>query len=146
MTAVRLQRVIPAEPAQVYRAWLDPDLLARWMIPGDPTAVRAEVDERTGGHYRIFHPDGSGFDAELLELDEDRRLVFAWGFVGPDRRQGPVYDSRLTVTFAATGDGHTLLTLVHDKLDALRAALPRVADQVEAGWARALDNLMEVRP
>ena len=27
--AVRLERVIPAHPREVYRAWLDPDLLRR---------------------------------------------------------------------------------------------------------------------
>jgi uncharacterized protein YndB with AHSA1/START domain len=145
MTSVRLQRVIPAKPAQVYRAWLDPDLLARWMIPGEPAGVRAEVDERAGGHYRIFHPGGGGFDAVLLELDEDRRLVFRWGFAGPDRREGPVFDSELTVTFEDAGDGGTLLTLVHDKLDAFRAAMPEAADGVEYGWTVALDNLTGVR-
>lgn len=145
MTAVRLQRVIPAKPAQVYRAWLDPDLIARWMIPGEPTGVRAEVDERPGGHYRIFHPDGGGFDARLTEMDPDRRLVFEWGFVGPERRAGTVFDSVLTLTFEDAEGGGTLLTLVHEKLDALRAALPDVADQVERGWSLALDNLMGVR-
>jgi uncharacterized protein YndB with AHSA1/START domain len=141
MTAVRLQRTIAAKPAQVYRAWLDPGLLARWMSPDTPaTGVSAEVDERVGGHFRIFHADGSGFDAELLELVPDRRIAYAWGFVGPQRRQGPVFDSVLTVTFDDTEDG-TLLTLVHERLDALAAAMPEVAGQIENGWSLALDNL-----
>jgi len=140
MNAVRLQRVIPAAPAQVYRAWLDPGLLARWLAPGDPADVRAEVDERAGGHFRIFTADGGGFDAELLELVTDRRLVFRWGFVGPARRDGPTFDSLLTITFDSV-EGGTLLTLVHERLDALAAAMPEVAGQVETGWGRALDNL-----
>jgi uncharacterized protein YndB with AHSA1/START domain len=141
MTAVRLQRTIAAKPAQVYRAWLDPALLAQWMNPGSPAdGVRAEVDERVGGHFRIFTADGGGFDAELLELVPDRRISYRWGFVGPDRRNGPVFDSVLTVTFDDTEAG-TLLTLVHERLDALAAAMPDVAGQVETGWTRALDNL-----
>ena len=32
--AVRLERVIPAPPHEVYRAWLDPALLRQWMAPG----------------------------------------------------------------------------------------------------------------
>jgi uncharacterized protein YndB with AHSA1/START domain len=151
MTVVRLQRTIPAEPAKVYRAWLDPELLRQWMAPGSLSVTRAEVDERPGGRFRIWQAEGEadagGFDAELLELVPDRKLVFRWGFVGPQRETGPRFDSLLTITFDAAGGG-TLLTLTHERLDALAAAMPEVADQVEAGWQLALDNLtnlMEVR-
>ena len=72
------------------------------MAPGGLAVKRAEVAPRVGGHLRIWHADvgGSdvgGFDCEIVELVPDKRLVFRWGFVGPDRR-GPVYDSRLTIT------------------------------------------------
>ena len=43
---VRLERVIPAPPREVYRAWLDPDLLRRWMAPGGLTVERAAVEMR----------------------------------------------------------------------------------------------------
>ena len=42
MTAVRLQRTIPAAPDEVYRAWLDPELLrrrGRKQRPSDDGAV-----------------------------------------------------------------------------------------------------------
>ena len=143
MTRVRVTRTIPAKPAQVYRAWLDPALLIRWMAPGALAATTAVVDERVGGHYRIHHGGQGGFDAELVELVPDRRLVFRWGFVGPRWRSGPSFDSLLTVTFDET-DGGTLLTLVHERLDDLAAAMPEVAANVETGWASALDKLAEV--
>jgi uncharacterized protein YndB with AHSA1/START domain len=148
MTAVRLQRTIPAPPHRVYRAWLDPALLARWMGPGSLTVTKAEVDERPGGHFRIFEagPDGQdagGFDAEILQMAEDRRLVFRWGFVGPQRSAGPAYDSLLTVTFD-DAPGGTLLTLVHERLDDLAATMPEVAAQVGPGWNAALDNLQRI--
>jgi uncharacterized protein YndB with AHSA1/START domain len=143
MTRVHLTRTIPAKPAQVYRAWLDPALLARWMAPGASTVTSADVDEHVGGHYRIQHGEQGGFDAELLELVPDRRLVFRWGFVGPQWRSGPSYDSLLTVTFDET-DGGTLLTLVHERLDDLAAALPEVARNVSPGWESALDKLVAV--
>jgi hypothetical protein len=38
-------------------------------------------------------------------------------------------------------DGATDLTLVHERLDALRAAMPHVADHVGTGWGTALDKL-----
>jgi uncharacterized protein YndB with AHSA1/START domain len=147
MTAVRLQRTISAPPERVYRAWLDPELLSRWMAPGSLTVTRAEVDERVGGRYRIWQsgPEGQagGFEAELLELVPAERIVLRWGFVGPDRLAGPTFDSLLTVTLREAPGGATELTLVHERLDALRDALPEVADKVGVGWELALDKLAE---
>jgi uncharacterized protein YndB with AHSA1/START domain len=148
MTAVRLQRTIAAAPDRVYRAWLEPDLLARWMAPGALEVTRAEVDERVGGHLRIWHAgadgDVGGFEAELLELVPGERIVFRWGFVGPDRLAGPTYDSLLTITLREAPDGATELTLVHERLDELAAALPDVADNVGQGWELALDKLEQL--
>ena len=142
---VRLERLIPAPPGLVYQAWLDPNLLARWMAPGSLTMARAEVEEWPGGSYRIWHEDSGrdagGFEAELLELVPDERLVFRWGFVGPERTEGPVFDSRLTVTLSADADGGTLLTLVHEQLGELAAAMPGVAENVGPGWDSALGKL-----
>ena len=144
-TAVRLERTIPATPHQVYRAWLEPELLRRWMAPGGLEMTRAEVDERPGGHYRIWHADAGteagGFDCEILELTPDERLVFRWGFTGPDRTAGHCYDSLLTVTLRAADGGGTVLTLVHERLDALAAAMPQVAANVGPGWDSALVKL-----
>ncbi|MGZ4169963.1 MAG: SRPBCC family protein [Solirubrobacteraceae bacterium] len=142
---VRVQRTIPASPARVYRAWLDPDQLRRWLAPAGLEVQRAEVEPRVGGRYRIWQAgaDGraGGFESELLELVPDRRLVFRWRFVGPDRVADPAHDSLLTVTLRDAPDGATELTLVHERLAALRAAMPYIADNVGVGWGMALDKL-----
>lgn len=142
---VRMERAFSAPPARVYRAWLEPALLQRWMAPGEMTATRVEVNERAGGYYRIWHEhadaDAGGFECEIVELVPDRRIVWRWGFVGPQRTTG--FDSVLTITLEPADDGGTLLTLVHEKLDDLAAALPAVASNVEGGWKSALDKLSE---
>ncbi|MEU5720796.1 SRPBCC domain-containing protein [Micromonospora sp. NPDC047738] len=147
-TVVRLHRDIPAPPDKVYRAWLDPDLLRRWMAPGGLEVTRAEVEPRVGGRYRIWHTDAGtevgGFDCELVELEQDRRIVWRWGFVGPQRTDAPHFDSLLTVTLDGNPDGGTALTLVHERLAELAAALPQVAANVAGGWESALDKLAEV--
>lgn len=144
-TAVHMERVIPAPPDEVYRAWLDPQLLRRWMAPGPFEVIRAEVDERVGGRFAIWHGEGGtdagGFECELLELVPDRRIVFRWGFVGPLRGDGPRFDSVLTVTLAEAVGGKTVLTLVHERLDDLANALPDVAGNVGPGWDLVLDKL-----
>ena len=146
--AVRLERVIAASPDEVYRAWLDPDLLRRWLAPGGITVERAEIEARVGGRYRIWHAasgvEVGGFECEIVELVANERIAFRWGFVGPERTAGPVYDSLLTITLRAVSGGATALTLVHERLDDLAAAMPHVADKVRIGWELVLEKLENV--
>jgi uncharacterized protein YndB with AHSA1/START domain len=143
---VNITRTIPAPPHRVYRAWLDPEVLQQWMAAGDRHVARVEVDERVGGAHRTWWAtdDGTsvgGFESEIVELVPDERLVFRWGFVGPERTAGPAFDSLLTVTLAPAGDDATTLTLVHERLDDLHVAMPEVAAKVRDGWDQALDRL-----
>lgn len=142
---VRLQRTIPATPERVYRAWLEPELLRRWLAPASFTVTRAEVDERVGGHHRIWQAgadgDVGGFDCELLELVPNQRIVFLWRFVGPERIADPAHDSRLTITLREAPGGGTALTLVHERLDAIDAAMPGMAENAKRGWDQALEQL-----
>jgi uncharacterized protein YndB with AHSA1/START domain len=141
---VRVERTIPAPPQQVYRAWLDPEVLRLWMAPGDLRVARVDVDERVGGHYRVWlgeDGEAGGWDSELLELVPGERIVLRWGFVGPERRDGPAYDSLLTITLREAPGGGTLLTLVHERLDELAAERPDIAKDVAPGWESVLDNL-----
>lgn len=92
-----------------------PGILRKWFGPGGFDVPRVEVEEHVGGRFRIWHslagePAG-GFEAELLELVPDERLVFRWGFVGPARDDGPCFDSLLTVTLHPVPEG-TRLVLV----------------------------------
>ena len=141
---VRLQRTLPAPPHEVYRAWLEPALLRQWMAPG-LDVTRAEVDARVGGHLRIWHADAGadmgGFECTIVELIPDERIVFRWGFVGPERAAGPVHDSLLTITLQAAKGNATTLTLVHERLDDLAAAMPDVAKNVDVGWQLVLQKL-----
>jgi RNA polymerase primary sigma factor len=77
--AVRLRRTIFATPDHVYRAWLDPDLLRRWLAPPGFVVTRVEVDERAGGHWRVWlgrelEPSSVPRDAlgfEVIAVDDD---------------------------------------------------------------------------
>lgn len=146
--AIHIERKLPAPPHAVYRAWLEPDLVRRWMAPGSQQVTRVEIVERPGGAYRTWKADPAGtilggFDSELLELVEDRRLVFRWGFIGPQRRNGPSFDTLLTVALRPDGEG-TVLSLDHERLDELAAAMPEIAESVESGWQSFLDELAEL--
>ena len=135
---VRVERTLPVPPHRAYRAWLEPGLVRRWMAPGRQEVTRVEIDERAGGAWRTWKADDGvivgGFDSELLELVPDRRLVFRWGFIGPQRRQGPSFDTLLTVSFDPGPAGGTVVRLVHERLGELAAAMPDIAASVGPGW------------
>ena len=79
--AVRLRRTILATPDRVYRAWLDPDLLRRWLAPPGFVVTRVEVDERPGGGWRVWlgrelapssvPRDAHGFEVITVDDEED---------------------------------------------------------------------------
>lgn len=58
---VRLHRVLVAPPERVYRAFLDPQAMARWLPPHGFTATVHEMDVRVGGAHRMsFTNFGTG--------------------------------------------------------------------------------------
>jgi uncharacterized protein YndB with AHSA1/START domain len=145
---VRIERTIDAKPQAVYRAWLDPHMVQQWMAPGGLEVTRVEIEERVGGPYRIWQGnagnEAGGFECELLELVPNQRIVFRWGFVGPERTAGPMFDSVLTVTVQETINGSTLLTLVHERLEELSQAMPDVAEMVGPGWEMVIGRMVDV--
>ena len=83
--AVELSRVVRAPRSRVYRAFLEPDLVARWLAPGGGSVVAtATVDERVGGVHRVEmldeHGDAHMFDSVIQELVEDERIVLIFKF------------------------------------------------------------------
>lgn len=145
---VRLERTIHAPRHQVYRAWLDPELLRKWLAPGSTEVSRVELDERVGGHFRIWHANAGqhvgGFECQFVELVPGERIVFQWGFVGPQRADGPMFDSLLTITFHDASGDATRLTLLHERLNDLERAMPQVARNVGVGWEMVFAKLAEM--
>jgi uncharacterized protein YndB with AHSA1/START domain len=50
---VRLHRVLRAPPERVYRAFLEPDALAKWLPPNGFTGKVHHLDAKVGGSYRM---------------------------------------------------------------------------------------------
>lgn len=111
--SLTMKRRLNATPAEVYRAWTDPDLLMRWFGPENVTMQEAELDLRVGGTYRIVMREDNGerhqVSGAYQEIVENERLVFSWAWVTTPERV-----SRVTVTFRPDGGG-TILTLLHEQ-------------------------------
>jgi uncharacterized protein YndB with AHSA1/START domain len=52
-STIRLHRVLRATPESVYRAFLDPDAMAKWLPPNGFTGKVHHIDVKVGGTYRM---------------------------------------------------------------------------------------------
>ncbi|MBN8870178.1 MAG: SRPBCC domain-containing protein [Solirubrobacterales bacterium] len=139
--SVRIVKLVRAPIEMVYRAFIDPDELVRWMHPDDFTGVSATNDPRVGGRGELIHAmDGEevgGFNWEYTELVPDSRLVMDWQFGGYGQDPGG-HRSRLTVELRESEPGATEVTLTHDRLG---EAPPGGHLGVDSGWTQALESL-----
>lgn len=86
---VSLHRVLRAPPNKVYRAFLEPMAMAKWIPPYGFTCTVHHMDARVGGSFRMsFHNFGSGhshsFGGRYLELVPHERLRYTDEFDDPN--------------------------------------------------------------
>lgn len=85
---VHLYRVIRTKPEKVYRAFLEPAALSKWLPPYGFTCQVHHLDARVGGSFRMsFHNFSSGhghaFGGEYLELLPHERIRYTDSFDDP---------------------------------------------------------------
>ena len=111
---LEIVRRIDGGLADLWRAWTDADLLARWFAPGPMRAEVLELDAREGGRYRIrmHDPDGGTHTVggRFRAVEPERRLVMSWAWEGDEDGE-----STVTVTLQPHADG-TELRIVHEGL------------------------------
>lgn len=134
-----VERVLPAQPATVFRALTEPELYARWMGPEGSSITIDEMQPTEGGRldFRVkMGADGPEFRlfGTYREIDAPRRLVHTWAMEGDD--------SVSTVTFELfPHDDGTRMLLTHvDLIDEAER------DQNEGGWRHQFDRLERLLP
>ena len=109
LPTVLIVRDFDASPERVYRAWTDPELVARWLGPKDTPMRIDQWDARTGGSYRYSAlRDGeviASFYGSFHEVRPDERLVQTFTYEGV-----PDGVSLETMTFEDIGEGRTRIT------------------------------------
>ena len=86
---VRLHRVLRTKPEKVYRAFIEPDAMAKWLPPYGFTCKVHHMEPRVGGTFRMsFHNFSSGnghsFGGEYLELVPNERIRYTDRFEDPN--------------------------------------------------------------
>jgi uncharacterized protein YndB with AHSA1/START domain len=138
-STIRLHRVFAAPPERVYRAFVDPGAICKWLAPNGFTCTVHELDAKVGGRYRMsFTNFGTGnshaFGGEYLELVPNERLKYS------DRFEDPNLPGEMTTTV-------TLKKVsVGTEVQIVQEGVPDVipAEACYLGWQESLALLKNV--
>jgi uncharacterized protein YndB with AHSA1/START domain len=136
---VRLHRVLATKPEKIYRAFIEPDAMAKWIAPNGFTCTVHEMDPKAGGSYRIsFRNFTTGvshsFGGRYIELVPGELLRYTDKFDDPNL-PGEI---QVTVSLRKVALG-TELKIVQEGLP---DAIPIEACYL--GWQESLRNLAKL--
>lgn len=136
---VRLHRVLRAPAERVYRAYLDPDAMAKWLPPNGFTGKVHQMDPRVGGSYKMsFTNFTSGhshaFGGKFLELIPNERIRHSDTFDDPNLTG--TMTTTITLTTVSVG------TEVNVVQEGIPAAIP--VDGCYLGWQESLALLAKL--
>lgn len=132
--SIRLVRVLPAPPEEVFDAWTDPESIRVWMCPGPVSESVATLDVRVNGRYTIVMKGPSSdfvHTGQYLAIERPRRLVFTWVSNAVRGRT-----TQVTIELEPVGTDETRLTLVHEALPDAEASASH-----QEGWGQILTKL-----
>lgn len=86
---VKLHRVFTSKPERVYKAFTDPDAMAKWLPPNGFVGKVHEMDARVGGSYKMSFTNlttgnSHSFGGEFLELVPNERIRYTDKFDDPN--------------------------------------------------------------
>ena len=136
---VRLHRVLRAPPEKVYRAFLDPAAMCKWIAPNGFTCTVHSMEPKVGGTFKMSFTNftnqkSHSFGGEYLELVPNERLHYTDKFDDPNL-PGTI---TVTVTLKKVSCG-TDLNIVQD-------GIPDVipVEMCYLGWQDSLDQLIRL--
>jgi uncharacterized protein YndB with AHSA1/START domain len=136
---IRLHRVLRAPPERIYRAFLDPDAMAKWLPPNGFTGRVHQLDARVGGTYKMSFTNFTtghkhSFGGEYLELVPNQRIRHT------DRFDDPNLPGVMTVTISLKpGPMGTEVNIVQEGVP---EAIP--AEACYLGWQESLTLLAKL--
>ena len=138
---ILITREFDAPRHLVFRAWTEPDLIARWWAGDRGTVTSIEADARTGGRWRYVMTADAGFEVafhgEYREVVPDERLVYTEVYEAM-----PESTAVTTVTFTADDDRTTVTVVVEHATREARDT--HIGYGMEGGLQEALTHLEQV--
>jgi len=134
--SVQLHRVLRCTPEKLYRAFVTPDAMAKWLPPNGFTCKVHHMDARVGGTFRMSFTNfttgnGHSFGGTYHELVPHSRIRYSDKFDDPNLAG----EMQTTVTIQKVSVG-TDLKIVQEGIPAV---IP--AEACYLGWQDSLDQL-----
>jgi uncharacterized protein YndB with AHSA1/START domain len=136
---VRLHRVLRATPERVYRAFLEPEALAKWLPPNGFTCKVHHIDATIGGTYQMSFTNfttghAHSFGGKFLELKPHERIRHTDRFDDPNLPG----EMQTTISIAPVSCGVEL----NITQEGIPAAIP--AEGCYLGWQESLTLLAKL--
>lgn len=136
---VTLHRVLRGTPDRIYRAFITPDAMAKWLPPHGFFGTVHEMDAQEGGSYRMSFTNlttgGShAFGGRYLELVPGQRLRYTATFDDPNLPG----EMQTTVTLTAVSCG----TEMHITQEGIPDVIP--IEGCYLGWQESLQLLAQL--
>jgi uncharacterized protein YndB with AHSA1/START domain len=132
-STIRLHRVLRAPPDRVFKAFIDPDALVKWMPPNGFTAKVHHIDARAGGKFKMSFTNFStgsshSFGGDYQEVVPGKSLRYTDKFDDPNL-PGVM---QMTITFKKVSTG--------TELNITQEGIPDVipAEACYLGWQESL--------
>jgi len=136
---IRLHRVLRAPPERIYRAFLDADAMAKWLLSHGFTGKVHHIDAKVGGRFKMSFTNLStghshSFGGEYLELVPFERIRHTDQFDDPNLPG----EMPVTVSLKPISCG-TELNIVQEGVPAV---IP--AEACYLGWQESLTLLAQL--
>jgi len=136
---IRLHRVLRATPERIYRAFLDPDAMVKWLPPNGFTGKVHHLDAKVGGTHKMSFTNfttgrSHSFGGEYRELVPNERIRYTDRF---DAANLPG-EMQITITLKKVSCG-TELNIVQEGVPAV---IP--LEGCYLGWQESLTLLAKL--
>ena len=136
---VQLHRVLKAKPEKIYRAFLDPAAMAKWLAPYGFTCTVHHMDAKVGGTFKMSFQNFSNgqehaFGGEYLELLPGQLLRYTDKFDDPNLPG----ELQVTVSLKPVACG--------TELNVVQSGIPEVipVEMCYFGWQESLEQLAKL--
>ena len=138
-STIRLYRVLRSTPERVYRAFLDPDAMSKWLPPYGFTGKVHHMDAKVGGTHKMSFTNfttgkSHSFGGEYLELVPHERIRYS------DRFDDPNLPGEMQITVSLKK------VSVGTELNIVQEGVPGVipAEACYLGWQESLTLLAKL--
>lgn len=130
---VKLHRVFQSKPERIYKAFIDPDAMAKWLPPNGFTGKVHHSEARVGGRHKMSFTNfttgqSHSFGGEYIELVPHERIQYTDRFDDPNMPG----EMKVTITLRAVSIG--------TELNIVQEGVPEIipAEACYLGWQESL--------